>query len=80
MAVTHTRVDQRPVKGWRSDPHVNSVQLTHAVLPGRHIALCGVPVAVLGEWWPEPSASTPISRCSVCTAAISHMWTSGRLH
>jgi hypothetical protein len=80
MTVTHTRTDRRPVKGWRNDPHLNTAQLTHAVLPDRHTALCGVHVTVLGELWPDPHASTPISRCSVCTAAIDMMWTTGHPH
>ena len=75
MTMIPTRIDHRPVKGWRTDPHINSAQLTHAVLPGRYTALCGVHVTVLGEQWPDPHASTPISPCSVCTAAIDQIRT-----
>ncbi len=80
MTVTQPRTDQRPVKGWRADPHINTAQLTHAVRPGNYTALCGVHVAVLGEQWPEPHAPTPINRCSMCTTALDQMWTSGQSH
>jgi hypothetical protein len=68
-----------PVKGWRTDPRTNSAQLTHAVRAGRYTAFCGVHVSVFGEHWPEPHAATPISRCSVCTAAMDLMWYSGQI-
>lgn len=70
MPLTHARIDHRPVKGWRTDPRTNTAQLTHAVHSGQHTALCGVHVTVLGERWPEPHSAIPISRCSVCTAAM----------
>lgn len=64
--------DVRPRKGWREDPTRNRRQLTHAVSPGSSIALCGVRVGVTGEGWPDSDSSvTPLTRCPVCTQAIS---------
>ena len=79
MTVTQARIDQVPVKGWRTDPHANTAQLTHAVRVGQHTALCGTHITVFGERWPEPHSPTPISRCSVCTAAMDLMWYSGQI-
>ena len=70
MTQTRSRVEHRPVKGWRADPRIHPAQLTHVVPSGRHTALCGIQVAVLGEPWPSPAGPTPTGRCSVCTAAL----------
>lgn len=69
MTTAQARTDQ-PLTGWRSDPVHNTHQLTHAVIAGRSIAYCGVRVTVVGEPWPQPGISTPLSRCSICTHAI----------
>jgi hypothetical protein len=69
MTTTHSRTDQ-PVTAWRTDTQHNTRQLTHAVSPGRTVAYCGVRITVVGEPWPQPGASTPLSRCSTCTHAM----------
>jgi len=60
--------------GWRHQRSTYRDQLTHAVMPGRTVAECGVVVAALGEPWPQPGAGTPLARCSICTQAVDGMW------
>jgi hypothetical protein len=64
-----------PVMGWRHSRTVYRDQLTHAVIPGRTVAECGVIVMALGEPWPEPGAGTPLGRCSICAQAVDGLWT-----
>ncbi len=58
------------LKGWREDPAADEGQLTHAVGRQRHVAVCGAPVAALGEPWPDWSRRTAMPRCSTCTQAV----------
>ena len=69
MTATQSHTDQ-PLTAWRIDPQHNTLQLTHAVMPGRSIAYCGVRITVVGQPWPELGTSTPLSRCSTCTHAV----------
>lgn len=64
----------QPLMGWRQSRTVYRDQLTHAVLPGRTVAECGVVVSVLGEPWPDPGAGTPLARCSICAQAVQGLW------
>jgi hypothetical protein len=60
----------QPLMGWRHPRTVHRDQLTHAVMPGRTVAECGVVIMVLGEAWPEPGAGTPLARCPICTHSV----------
>jgi hypothetical protein len=63
-----------PLEAWRHDRSRYHDQLVHAVNPGDFTAACGVMVTVFGPPWPDPSVSTPSSRCSVCTRAVQAAW------
>ncbi len=65
----------RPLMGWRHPITTHRDQLTHAVMPGRTVAECGVVIMVLSEPWPEPGAGTPLARCAICTQAVQGMRT-----
>lgn len=64
----------QPFMGWRHPRTTDRDQLTHAVMPGRTVAECGVVIRTLGELWPEPGVGTPIARCSICTQAVHGLW------
>lgn len=76
-APTHMPVRVRPLMAWAhtGPSHGHGQQFTHAVLPGRHLAACGAVVAVVGEPWPDPPATTPEARCPICTQAVYGAWT-----
>jgi hypothetical protein len=60
--------------GWRHPTTPHRDQLTHAVMPGRSVAECGVVIMVLGEPWAKPGAGTPLARCAICTQAVQGRW------
>jgi hypothetical protein len=64
-----------PLMGWRHPVTTHPDQLTHAVMPGRTVADCGVVIMALGQLWPEPGAGTPLARCSICARAVDGLWT-----
>jgi hypothetical protein len=64
----------QPLMGWRHPVTTHRDQLTHAVMPGRTVAECGVVLMALGDPWPEPGAGTPLARCSICTQAVYSLW------
>ena len=64
----------QPLMGWRHPRTTHNDQLTHAVIPGRTVAECGVVVIALGQPWPELGASTPLTRCSICALAVQGLW------
>jgi hypothetical protein len=62
------------LRAWRHDLSVHPDQLVHAVVPGGHVAECGVEVTVFGLPWPDPAAGTLQSRCSICAQAVEGAW------
>lgn len=73
MTMTHSRTDEL-FTAWLTDPQHDTRQLMHAVNHGRTVAYCGVQVTVVGEPWPLPGTSTPLSRYSTCTHVVHQLW------